>query len=146
MEFCSSCGRAVSPEAPYCASCGASLRSTESYYSSRQPYSMGTFAVPRKSTVIAAALGLVPGFFGFWGLGQMYAGKIGKGIALLIAGLIIGGLFWFSVILTVILIGYVGIAIFGIIFVGGWLWQTVDAYGTAQEYNELHTQPARTQW
>ena len=106
---------------------------------------MGTF-VPRKSPVIAAALGLVLGFFGLWGLGQMYAGKIGKGIALLVVGLIIGGLFWFSVILTVILIGYVGIAIFGIVFVGGWLWQTVDAYGTAQEYNELHAEPARTQW
>jgi hypothetical protein len=76
----------------------------------------------------------------------MYAGRVGKGIGLLVAGLIIGGLFWFSVILTIILIGYIGMAIFGILFLGGWLWQSVDAYSTAQEYNELHVQPIRSQW
>ena len=76
----------------------------------------------------------------------MYAGRVGKGIGLLVVGLIIGGLFWFSVILTIILIGYIGIAIFGILFLGGWLWQSFDAYNTAQEYNELHGQRVQSQW
>ena len=68
----------------------------------------------------------------------MYVGKIARGIGLLFAGLVIGGLFWFSVVLTVILVGYVGVALFGLFFVGGWLWQTFDAYNSAREYNELH--------
>jgi len=148
MEFCPSCGRLVSPEAPYCSSCGANLRqSTGYYFSSRQPYSVGTtYSTPRKDPKLAGALALVLGFFGLWGVGHVYAGSIAKGLGLFLAGLIVGGLFWFSVILTVIYIGFVGMAIFGILFVGGWLWQAFDAYGCAQAYNEFHASPARSQW
>jgi hypothetical protein len=56
-----------------------------------------------------------------------------------------GGVFWFSVVLAVILVGYVGMAIFGILFIGGWLWQGIDAYSTAQAYNELHATTVRSQ-
>jgi TM2 domain-containing membrane protein YozV len=147
MEFCQSCGQQVSPEAPYCPSCGTSLRRTTSYYSSRQPYTVGSvYAVPRKNPMIALSLGLILGFFGLWGFGQVYAGRVGKGIGFFLIGAIIGGLFWLSVILTVILIGYVGMVIFGILFVGGWLWQAFDAYNSAQEFNEIYAQPVRAQW
>lgn len=147
MEFCQSCGRLVSPEAAYCPSCGTSLRRITSYYSSRQPYTPGTtYGVSRKNPWIAAGLSFVLGFFGIWGMGQIYAGRVGRGIGFFLIGLLLGALFWFSVILTVILIGYVGMVLFGILFVGGWLWQTVDAYSSAQEYNELKGQPVRAQW
>jgi TM2 domain-containing membrane protein YozV len=146
MEFCPSCGRLVSPEASYCPACSATLRRTSSYSSSRQPYYVETSSTPRKNPRIAAALALVAGFFGIWGLGHIYAGSIAKGIGLFVAGAIIGGLFWLSVILTLIVIGYVGMAIFGILFIGGWLWQAMDAYSAAQEYNELHSAPVHSRW
>jgi TM2 domain-containing membrane protein YozV len=88
-----------------------------------------------KSEGIAVVLALVLGFFGLWGVGHMYAGRVGKGIMLLVIGLIVGGLFWVSVLLTVILIGFVGIALFGLIMFAGWLWQTYDAYQTVKRYN-----------
>ena len=147
MEFCQSCSRLVSPETAYRPACGTSLRRTTSYYSSRQPYtSSTTLTASRKNPWIAAALGLIVGFFGIWGLGQIYAGRVARGLGFFLIGVILGGLFWLSVILTVILIGYVGMVLFGILFLGGWLWQTFDAYSCTQEYNELHGQAVRAQW
>jgi len=140
MEFCPSCGRSVEPSLAYCSYCGVSLRTPS--YSSRQPYqTVGTYKRQGKRPWVAAGLALVLGVFGLWGVGHLYAGKFARGIALFFVGLIIGGLFWFSVILTVILVGYVGIVLFGLFFVGGWLWQTFDAYNVAREYNELHETP-----
>ena len=146
MEFCPTCRRLVSPEAAYCPVCSAPLRRTSHYSSSRQPYSVETASTPKKNPRLAAVLALVPGFFGLWGLGHIYAGSIAKGLGLFVAGVIAGALFWFSVVLSIILVGYIGIAIFGILFIGGWLWQTLDAFSTAQAYNELHTAPVRAQW
>jgi len=140
MEFCPGCGRAVESSLVYCSYCGVSLRTPS--YSSRQPYqTVGTYKRQEKRPWVAVGLALVLGVFGLWGIGHLYAGKFARGIGLLFVGLIIGGLFWFSVILTVILIGYVGIALFGLFFVGGLLWQVFDAYNVAREYNELHETP-----
>jgi hypothetical protein len=143
MQFCPACGRAVGPDLVYCSYCGAGLRNAS--YSSRQPYQTvgATYKRQGKKPWIAIGLALVLGLFGIWGIGHLYAGKIARGLGLLFVGLIIGGLFWFSVILTVILIGYVGIVLFGLFFVGGWLWQAFDAYNAAQEYNELHATEVR---
>src|ERR1700719_2459139 len=107
MEFCPTCGRLVSLEASYCPACSAPLRRTSSYSSSRQPYYAETASAPRKNPRLAAVLALVPGFFGLWGLGHIYAGSIAKGLGMFVAGVIIGGLFWFSAILTIILVGYI---------------------------------------
>jgi hypothetical protein len=149
MEFCPSCGRMVQPDLAYCQFCGARL-AKHSSFSSREPYntmgpSVATYRVGKRPWV-AVALALVLGIFGLWGIGHFYAGKVARGIGLFFIGLIIGGLFWFSVILTVILIGYVGMILFGIFFVGGWLWQAFDAYNAAEEYNELHASPPRSSW
>jgi hypothetical protein len=148
MEFCPSCGRMVDPNLAYCQYCGAPLRKHDSF-SSRDPYQ--TIGVtnsyhPGKRPWVAAGLALVLGFFGLWGVGHFYAGRWGRGIGLFFIGLVIGGLFWFSIVLTVILIGYVGLVLFGLFFVGGWLWQAFDAYNLTQEYNELHVAPSKTNW
>lgn len=147
MEFCPYCGRIVQPEAAYCQNCGALLIS-HGGYSSRQPYGTMDFATGArnrngKNPWIAVCLALIFGFFGLWGVGQMYDGRVRRGIGILLAGLVVGGLFWLSVVLTVILIGYVGMVLFGIFFAGGYLWQAYDAYVLAQEYNELFVAPSR---
>lgn len=120
-----------------------------SSYSSRQPYqTMRSTAKTYggKDPRVAAGLALVLGFFGLWGVGHMYVGRFARGISLLFAGLVVGGLFWLSVVLTVILIGYIGMILFGLFFIGGWLWQAFDAYNLAQEYNELHVHTLRAGW
>ena len=148
MDFCPSCGRMVEPNQAYCQNCGAPL-SMHSSYSSRQPFqtidSSHSYRTG-KNPWLAALLALGLGIFGLWGVGHLYAGRIFRGIGLFIVGVIVGGLFWISVILTIIFIGYVGMILFGIFFVGGWLWQAFDAYNVAEEYNELHVPPPRSSW
>jgi TM2 domain-containing membrane protein YozV len=138
MPYCPACGKEAQPTQAYCMNCGASLGQTGSYdYSSRPPYQTVGVAHSQnqKNPVIAAGLALVLGIFGLWGIGHMYAGRVGMGIGLLVTGLIIAGLIGVSVILTAIFIGYFGILLFGLLFLAGWLWQAYDAYRTAERYN-----------
>jgi hypothetical protein len=99
-----------------------------------------------KNPWLATALALGPGIFGLWGVGHLYAGRIARGFGLFVVGLIVGGLFWASVILTFFYIGFVGMILFGIVFLGGWLWQAFDAYNVTEEYNELYVVPRRNSW
>lgn len=78
----------------------------------------------KKSVVGATLLALLPGIFGLWGLGHMYAGKWWKGGALLILGIILAALF------------YTSLSVLSIIVIMGWIWQTVDAYKTVVAYNK----------
>lgn len=137
MPYCPNCGKEVQPSAVYCTSCGVRLNEPSGYSGSYRTVQGSTwvYQTSTRSPAIAAALALVLGVFGIWGIGHIYAGQAGKGIALLIAGLVLGGLFWVSILLTVILIGYIGIVTFGILFVSGWLWQAYDAYKAAEWHN-----------
>jgi len=97
--------------------------------------------LPQKSECVAVVLAIILSFFGLWEVGHMYAGKFGRGVLLLVAGLIFTGLFWVSLLLTVILIGYVGLIMFA-----GWLWQAYDAYNTVKRYNQVALQTGRAPW
>lgn len=138
----------IEPNLAYCPYCGIPLTSHSSF-SSRHPYDTSSTRYSyhsEKKPWIAAGLALVLGVFGLWGVGQMYAGRFARGVGLFFIGLVIGSLFWLSVVLTVIFIGYVGMVLFGLFFIGGWIWQAFDAYNVAEEYNELHVPPPRTTW
>lgn len=58
----------------------------------------------------------------FWtGLGQIYNGQIGKGVAFIVIQMINALLMW-------VIIGFITFPIF-------WIWGMVDAYQTAESYN-----------
>ena len=138
----------VEPNLAYCQNCGAPLNMHTSY-SSRQPYQAidaTNSHYSGKKPWVAAVLALSLGFFGIWGIGHFYSGRFVRGIGFFIVGLLIGGLFWLSVVLTIIIIGYIGMILFGLFFIGGWLWQGFDAYNAAQDYNELHVPPPTSGW
>ncbi|MDG4767174.1 hypothetical protein O7632_24190 [Solwaraspora sp. WMMD406] len=77
---------------------------------SGQPYQPGGYgpvagpgvAMP-KSAGAAVALELVPGLFGIFGIGNIYAGKVPTGIVLMVSFWV---LFWINVLLTFIFIGW----------------------------------------
>ena len=61
----------------------------------------------------------------FWcGVGQIYNGQIGKGIAFIVVQSI-------NALLMLIVIGFVTFPIF-------WIWGMVDAYKSAEKYNLQH--------
>lgn len=68
-------------------------------------------------------ISLVAAFF-IPGLGSMINGDVGKGVGIL-AGYIV------SAVLTIVLIGFVGL-------LGFWIWGMVDGYQGAQKWNAKH--------
>ncbi|GAI44103.1 unnamed protein product [marine sediment metagenome] len=71
-----------------------------------------------------------------FGFGQIYAGRVGKGLAFLFAGLIL------DITATLLIIGgmvdwslLVGGILISIVAFGIWLWQIFDARESVREYN-----------
>lgn len=85
----------------------------------RAPYGYRPYAVAAKSPGLA----LLASFF-IPGLGSMINGEIGKGVGILVGYLV-------SAVLTVVLIGIVGMLVF-------WIWGMVDGYSGAQRWNARH--------
>jgi len=97
-----------------------------------------------KSTGIAAILSLI-----IMGLGQIYVGKLKRGLALLFLGIILGVV---NVVLFFGLFVVVGPAalavpvILGIVSLIIWIWQIFDAYKLAKKYNEILIETGRPPW
>lgn len=166
MPYCPNCGREVQAGEKFCSYCGQRLslgtegeqyRSTEQYEqpkdqfadlgqdqegryaTGRPPYA---FYTPPKSPGVAALLALLLGFFGLFGIGHIYVGKIVKGIVLLVIGIVAMPLFVLSSFFGFSFLGDSGIRawiilaiIAGIAWLVIWIWQTFDAYRLANEYN-----------
>ena len=91
-----------------------------------------------KSTGIALILGLIVGFIGLWGIGQIYVGKIARGIIFLILGLILMPILFVIAFFSVAAIFDLAVGLFfiiPIIYFILWIYQAYDAYKLAQEYN-----------
>jgi len=93
-----------------------------------------------KDPTIAALLALIVGFFGLFGIGHIYVGRIMKGIMFLVIGFVlialvfVGTLFIFCGI-PFLLIGFVV-----------WILQTLDAHKLAIQYNEVLQRTGRPPW
>ena len=91
---------------------------------------------PRKSTGVTVVLALIPGAFGIWGLGHIYAGRVRDGIVLLVSGVVLAGLFWATVGTVSIgpgpSVSFVSSSplpfFLGLILFFGWLLETYHAY------------------
>jgi TM2 domain-containing membrane protein YozV len=102
--YCSRCGRENRENARFCANCATPLiNATVVLHSAKSPG-------------LAAVLSFL-----WCGLGQIYNGQIGKGIAFLVAYL-------FSLILIIAILGIITTPIL-------WIWGIVDAYNTAERLN-----------
>jgi TM2 domain-containing membrane protein YozV len=87
----------------------------------QQPYPQGYPAPPVMQLVPKnAGLALLISFF-LPGVGSMYAGKTTTGVIILVGYII-------SWVLTIVIIGFVGLF-------GFWVWGLIDAYQAAQAWN-----------
>jgi len=106
-------------------------------YGYQQP-PMYPVGVSEKRPEITLILGLVIGLLGLWGIGQIFVGRIMRGILFLILGLVFGPALVFFVFLGVsFTFGFaVVLGVFiPIIWFILWIYQAYDAYKLAQEYN-----------
>ncbi|MCG3215686.1 MAG: zinc ribbon domain-containing protein [Candidatus Heimdallarchaeota archaeon] len=158
--YCSNCGAKNEEGVKFCTNCGASVgevpkraQQSTSYqpqtqYSQKSTYS-GSYQqqggyyqspqvyLPQKSAAVAVILSL----FIFPGLGQIYAGKVGRGFAFLFGlmggGVLVGVTAFFFIFWTpyipIFIISIVGLFVIQI-------WCVVDSYKTAEKYNRFVNQ------
>ncbi|WP_400203555.1 zinc-ribbon domain-containing protein [Candidatus Methanomassiliicoccus intestinalis] len=130
-EFCSKCGNPVSPSA-----------SQNNAYANPQPYAY-QYQRPLKSAGLAAVLSFL-----FTGLGQVYVGKIARGIGFIVCGVVIA-LVMVSMI-TIFISSYNAVWIIAIITsivcIAIWIFNVIDAYKLANEYNDVLQQTGNPPW
>jgi len=145
LPYCPECGKKVSPKAEICPRCGVRIKPAIEEPKVR--------VVETKSPGVAAVLALVLGLFGLWGIGHIYVGKIGRGILLLVGGLIIEilalstiftSMFGFGFYVSPAIIGFAIIA--SVLVLVGWIWQTYDSYRLAKYFNAYVEREGRTPW
>jgi TM2 domain-containing membrane protein YozV len=155
VPFCPRCGTAVSADASFCPSCGQRLQTTP------QPNTAPPKPVitESKNPGVAALLALLIGLFGVWGIGHVYVGKIGKGLLLLVIGIVLNVLSVGALLLGIIGfpstllgvgslfgIGLTASILLGIVTWVLWVWQTYDAYKLAKEFNAYVQQHGKAPW
>lgn len=110
--FCSKCGAQIPAQALFCQRCGAATAPAAAPGASAQV----VIVRAEKSAFLALILSfLLPG------LGQIYNGEIGKGIAFILA-------YGCSFVLMAILIGFLLAPVI-------WIWSMVDAFKKSEELN-----------
>jgi RNA polymerase subunit RPABC4/transcription elongation factor Spt4/TM2 domain-containing membrane protein YozV len=122
-SFCSNCGAPTTPLTEVCVKCGARVVGREE---------AGLREVKgNKSVGVATCLAIFVGIF-LMGFGQIYAGRVGKGLGFLVAGLFL------DIVSTLLILSWsylVGGILISIVSFAIWLWQIFDARESVREYN-----------
>lgn len=158
MAFCPNCGKETALGAAYCASCGRPLQGAPQ----TPPYAQAQY-YSKKEEGIAAILSLI-----IPGVGQMYVGRIVRGIVIFLAPpifffLVVLPIFMGSVFTTIVsrlpappnsplpmsysIFAFPFIFLFLIVLWLGFLvWNVYDAYNLARIYNHQLMTTGRPPW
>ena len=147
--YCPNCGTETAPDSEFCQKCGTNLN--DGTKQARAPPNV-TYALPLKSTGIAAVLSFL-----FAGLGQVYVGKIARGIIFVCIGAIVGvlsSILIFSGIvidadgeLNGLITSYIAAGIIILVaYLAFWIWQIFDAHNLANQYNDALKQTGNEPW
>jgi predicted RNA-binding Zn-ribbon protein involved in translation (DUF1610 family) len=160
-KYCSNCGEKLdyNIEMKKCPKCGTDLDLRQNKQSSTVVESL-----PYKSPGTATLIAFIGGIFSLPGIGHIYVGKLGKGIAILVGGFILYILMILSIIyittpLTHIpqyaaIVGvsnFIMIAIITTIalsvgYIAFFIWQIFDARKLAKKFNETVRTAHKEPW
>ena len=124
--FCSSCGAALIGKSTTCMKCGY----TKTKYNPMTPPQGALY----KNEGTGLILSIVLGLFCLNGIGQIYAGKVGRGIVIMIGS-------WVLIVVGVLTLG-IGLIAYLAIFI----WQIFDTKKLCREYNEFFSLNGRPPW
>jgi hypothetical protein len=144
MAFCTKCGRPIEQQAKFCKDCGAAVRGVTVRNQDVVRAASAPTVLPRPQVIViqsgikSSGLAAVLSFF-WCGLGQVYLGQIGTGVALMLGYpvmLFFGSVFAFGGALF----QTGGTFLLGLIFLlmalVMWIFGMVNAYHTAERANQ----------
>jgi len=122
--YCAKCGNNMNEGQQFCDKCGTKVGTAgEGAQQPQQPVYQR-----EKSDGLAAVLSFL------WaGLGQIYVGRIGRGLAIMLLGILIVIIGFFTFFLLILVLVY-------------WIWNVYDAYKLAQEYNDRLRSTGNRPW
>jgi TM2 domain-containing membrane protein YozV len=125
LPFCPKCGMQTEQNDVYCKGCGMPL-TQQPTPPSIPPYVPPRPTVSPKNEGLAAVLSVV------WsGLGQIYTGRLSRGIVIMIAGVMMLFISWILLWIPQLLF---------------WIWNIYDAYNQAKQYNRELTRTGNPPW
>ena len=145
-KFCSNCGKTLdlNHENKKCSNCGFDLQQQTGAKDNRSIVDQ----LPYKSPGTAALIAFIGGIFGLQGIGHIYVGKVGRGIGILISGIVIFALLVITVVSMQSLLildpneSSIGIGVILLMIILGvayfvlWIWQIFNARKLAKKFNE----------
>ena len=141
--YCSRCGNQLDEGQAFCEKCGNQVGGSGGGQPQRVIY------VPEKSAGIAAVLSFI------WaGAGQLYAGKIARGLMILLIYSLIWVFQMFVLFVWASSISTTGdvygilvmLMIFFVFVIVLWVWNIFDAYKQANEYNRRLRETGNPPW
>jgi hypothetical protein len=167
-KFCSNCGESIQNlnkqnEIKTCPKCGINLFQL-GIGKGEVPLHNPSIVdqLPYKSPGTAALIAFIGGIFAIPGLGHIYIGNVGRGIAILISGIVIYGLFVITIVFSLSLQGILFLAaantppigfesifiifILGVAYFGLWIWQIFNARKRAKKFNESVRETGKEPW
>ena len=140
-KFCSNCGEKLDEnlKIDQCPKCHSAVHEHSNHTESPPRVVQ---QLPYKSPGTTALIAFLGGIFGLPGIGHIYVGKVGKGIAILVGGFI-------CAILIFVAMWYVPFPLPWIIISGYfilWIWQIFDARKLANKFNESVKATGKEPW
>lgn len=162
-NYCSNCGEKLDENLKIdeCPKCHTALHEHYKHIESSPPRMVEQ--LPYKSPGTAALIAFIGGIFALPGIGHIYVGKVGRGIGILILGLI---LYTLSVA-TIFSVGFLAsieqpnassdnasagigviamMLVFSIAYIVLFIWQIFNARKLAKKFNELVRTTSKEPW
>ena len=136
--FCVKCGKENPEGSKFCAGCGSSMNVISD--PNTTPNTTPNYNNPNqrpmqwKNEGTAMVITILFGIFGLGGIGHIYLGRIGKGIVIVIVGLIL-------IIITLFTMG-IGL----IIFLPFAIWVVFNVRSDAKKYNDALEKTGKSPW
>ncbi len=158
VRFCGSCGQELSSiDTNYCSRCGKRIDQSDTLEIANNKNDKTTIketekrnsdshrsvviTLPYKSPGTAALIAFIGGLFGLPGIGHIYVGKVGKGIGILILGLVI----YAFMVISILGFSPVGFLI-AIVYLILLIWQIFSARGNAKKFNKSVKETGKEPW
>lgn len=138
--FCGNCGTTLASKLAPCSKCGhvKTTFAPSANYGTPPPNYGTPSGIPLsmlyKNSGTALILSIVLGLFTFCGIGQIYVGRTGRGVAILIVG-------W---VLLIIGVGTMGIGL--LLYLGFFIWQVYDTNELCKKYNHMLSTSGQPPW